>query len=53
MTDNATATVVRQLVYSDLPRVLGIERRVVPQPVVAGDVRARALEAVRYLPGRR
>jgi ribosomal-protein-alanine N-acetyltransferase len=32
MTDNATATVVRQLVYSDLPRVLGIERRAFPTP---------------------
>lgn len=32
MTDNATATVVRPLVYSDLPRVLGIERRAFPTP---------------------
>jgi [ribosomal protein S18]-alanine N-acetyltransferase len=32
MTDNATATVVRQLVYADLPRVLGIERRAFPTP---------------------
>jgi len=32
MTDNATATVVRQLVYADLPRVLGVERRAFPTP---------------------
>jgi len=32
MTDNATATVIRQLVYADLPRVLGIERRAFPTP---------------------
>jgi ribosomal-protein-alanine N-acetyltransferase len=32
MTDHATATVIRQLAYSDLPRVLGIERRAFPTP---------------------
>jgi ribosomal-protein-alanine N-acetyltransferase len=32
MTDHATATVIRQLTYSDLPRVLGIERRAFPTP---------------------
>jgi ribosomal-protein-alanine N-acetyltransferase len=32
MTDNATGTEVRQLVYSDLPRVLAVERRAFPTP---------------------
>jgi ribosomal-protein-alanine N-acetyltransferase len=32
MTDNATVADVRQLVYSDLPRVLAIERRAFPTP---------------------
>ena len=32
MTDNAIVTDVRRLVYSDLPRVLGIERRAFPTP---------------------
>ena len=40
---------VRRLVYSDLPAVLAIERRAF-DPVVAGDVRARALEALGDLP---
>ena len=42
---------IRPLAYPDLPEVLAIERRVFPDAVVAGDVRARALQADRHLPG--
>ena len=47
------AVQIRPLAYPDLPQVIAIERRVFPTPVVAGDVRARAVQAVRHLPGRR
>ena len=42
--------VIRRLTYADLPQVVAIERRVVPDAVVARDVRARAVQAVGHLP---
>ena len=43
---------IRPLGYSDLPQVIAIERRAFPTAVVAGDVRARAVQAVGRVPGR-
>ena len=43
---------IRPLGYSDLPQVIAIERRAFTDPVVAGDVRARAVQAVGAVPGR-
>ena len=44
---------IRRLSYADLPQVIAIERRALSHAVVAGDVRARALEAVRASAWRR
>ena len=49
--DLAAELRVRRLTYGDLPGVLSIERRSFPGALVAGDVRARALQAVGGLPG--
>ena len=43
---------IRRLSYSDLPAVLGDRAALVSDAVVAGDVRARALEALGNLPRR-
>ena len=44
-------TEIRRLTYADLPQVIAIERRAFSDPMVAGDVRARAVQAHGHLPG--
>jgi len=47
--ERSSALEIRRLLYTDLPEVIAIERRVFPTPWSLADVRARALQADRDL----